>query len=62
MGSGAGKKQKPMNLNLQTFEPQDYIISKNLSISEVQNLFKIRNSMVDVKENFKSSQENMSCR
>ena len=58
----ARKKQKLMNLNIQTFEPQDYIISKNLSISEVQNLFKIRNSMVDVKENFKSGHENMSCR
>ena len=51
-----------MNLNVQKFEPQDYVISKHLSISEVQNLFKIKNSMIDVKENFKSGHENMSCR
>ena len=57
----ASKKQKSMKLNIQTFEPQDYITSKFLSITEVQNLFKIRNSMVDVKENVKSSHENMSC-
>ena len=38
------------------------MLSKNLSKTEVQNLFKIRNHMIDVKENFKSNQENMYCR
>ena len=56
------KKQKSNKLNIKTFKPQDYIISKNLSKTEVQTLYKIRNSMVDVKENFKSNYENMSCR
>ena len=56
------KKQKSNKLNIKTFKPQDYIISKNLSKTEVQTLYKIRNSMVDVKENFKSNYENMLCR
>ena len=58
----ARKKQKSIKLNMKTFKPQDYIISKNLSITEVQTLYKIRNSMIDVKENFKSNYENLSCR
>ena len=37
-------------------------MSKNLSISEVQTLFKIRNNMVEVKENYKSSFANDWCR
>ena len=56
------KKQKSNKLNIKTFKPQDYIIYKNLSKAEVQTLYKIRNSMVDVKENFKSNYENMLCR
>ena len=44
------------------FEPQEYLLSKNLSTSEVQTLFKIRNNMIEVKENFKSSHENLLCR
>ena len=57
------KKQKSMKLSIKKFEPQKYIMSKNLSIQEVQNLFKLRNFMIDVKENFKSSyKDNLSCR
>ena len=56
------KKQKTHKLDIKTFKPQEYMLSKNLSIAEVQNLFKIRNHMIDVKENFKSSHENMYCR
>ena len=57
------KKQKSMKLSIKKFEPQKYIMSKNLSIQEVQNLFKLRNFMIDVKENFKSSYiDNLSCR
>ena len=56
------KKQKSAKLNITKFEPQQYILSKSLSISEVQNLFKIRNNMVEVKENFKSSYDNEWCR
>ena len=56
------KKQKSMKLKISSFKPQEYILTKNLSITEVQNLYKIRNGMVDVKENFKSRNENMSCR
>ena len=37
-------------------------MSKNLLISEVQTLFKIRNNMVEVKDNFKSSYDNEWCR
>ena len=49
------KKQKSMKLENMKFEPQEFLLSKNLSISEVQTLFKIRNNMIEVKENFKSS-------
>ena len=56
------KKQKSMKLENMKFEPQEYLMSKNLSISEVQTLFKIRNNMIEVKENFKSSHENLLCR
>ena len=38
------------------------MLSKTISKAEVQNLFKIRNHMIDVKENFKSNPENMYCR
>ena len=55
------KKQKCSNLNIKTFSPQEYILSKNLSISEVQTLFKIRNSMIDVKANFKANHESLLC-
>ena len=58
----ASKKQKSMNLNMESFKPKEYMLSKNLSISEVQILYKIRNSMIDFKENFKSNQENLWCR
>ena len=57
------KKKKSMKLNIKKFKPQQYLLSRNLSITEVQNLFKLRNCMIDVKENFKSSYEgNISCR
>ena len=39
-----------------------FLATQNLSITEVQNLFKIRNHMIDVKENFKSNQENIWCK
>ena len=56
------RKHKSMKLEIMKFEPQEYLLSKNLSISEVQTLFKIRNNMIQVKENFKSSHENLLCR
>ena len=56
------KKQKCSEMKIETFTPKEYILSKNLSKSEVQNLFKIRNSMIDVKANFKSSHDNLLCR
>ena len=49
---------KTKNLELKTFTPQDYLLSKNLNTQEVQNLYKLRNNMIDVKENFKSSHTN----
>ena len=50
-------------LSMKKFSPQEYLKSKSLNISEVQNLFKLRNKMIDVKENFKSSSTNsMWCR
>ena len=49
-------------MKIETFTPKEYILSKNLSKSEVQNLFEIRNSMIDVKANFKSSHDNLLCR
>ena len=52
-----------IKLSIEKFEPQKYILSKNLTISDVQNLFKLRSYMIDVKENFKSSyKDNMLCR
>ena len=54
---------KTENLKLKSFSPQDYLLSKNLNISEIQNLYKLRNNMIDVKESFKSSQrDNMWCK
>ena len=56
------RKKKSIKLSIEKFEPQKYVLSKNLTISEVQNLFKLRFYMIDVKENFKSSyRDNMLC-
>ena len=49
---------KTQNLNLKSFSPQEYLLSRNLKICEVQNLFKLRNNMIDVKESFRSSHKN----
>ena len=49
---------KTKNLNIKGFYPQEYLLSKNLKISEVQNLFKLRNNMINVKGNFSSSHTN----
>ena len=57
----ARKKEKSKKLKISSFKPQEYILTTNLSITEVQTLFKIRNGMIDVKENFKSNNENMCC-
>ena len=38
--------------------PTRYMKSRNLKINEIQNLYKLRNNMIDVKENFKSSYVN----
>ena len=43
---------KTENLKLKSFSPQDYLLSKSLNISEIQNLYKLRNNMIDVKESF----------
>ena len=48
-----------MKLENMKFEHQEYLLSKNLSISEVQTLFKIRNIMIEVKEKFNLSHENL---
>ena len=57
------RKTKSMKLDIVKLEPKNYLLSKNLSITEVQTLYKVRNSMIDVKENFKSSHEdNMWCK
>ena len=57
------RKTKSMKLDIVKLEPKNYLLSKNLSITEVQTLYKLRNSMIDVKENFKSSHEdNMWCK
>ena len=42
-------------LDLKKFSPQLHLFSKCPKTSDVQNLFKLRNNMIDVKENFKSS-------
>ena len=49
---------KTKNLKLTSFTPQKYLLSKNLKISEVQTLYKLRNNMIDVKESFKYSYRN----
>ena len=49
---------KTNKLNLKSFSPQKYLLSRNLKICEVQNLYKLRNNMIDVKESFKSSYKN----
>ena len=49
------KKQNTKKNDIKTFKSQEYVLSKNLCKIEVQNSFKIRNHMIDVEENFKSS-------
>ena len=50
-------------LKITKFSPQEYLASKNLIISETQNLFKLRNFMINVKENFKTNfTQNRWCR
>ena len=57
------RKTKTKDISIKSFQPKEYILSKNLKVSEVQTLYKLRNSMIDVKENFQSGQENnMWCR
>ena len=50
-------------LDLKKFSPQLYLFSKCLKTSDFQNLFKLRNNMIDVKENLNSSlSHSMWCR
>ena len=57
------RKKKTENISLTKFSPKEYFLSKNLSVTEVKNLFKIRTSMIDVKSNFHSTNDdNMWCR
>ena len=48
------RKEKTKNIDINHFKPKEYLMSKNLSVTEVQNLFKLRNCMIDVKGNFHS--------
>ena len=43
--------------------PANYLLSKNLCVKEIQTLFKLKTQMINVKQNFKSSNtNNMWCR
>ena len=54
---------KTENIKCSGFKPAEYFLSKNLTVGEVQTLFKLRTRMVDVKQNFKHGQEeNMWCK
>ena len=54
---------KTKQLTLKQFSPSEYLMSADLNIEQVQTLFKLRNQMIDVKNNFKSSyKQNMWCR
>ena len=54
---------KTENIKFSGFKPAEYFLSKNLTVGEVQTLFKLRTRMVDVKQNFKHGQEeNMWCK
>ena len=54
---------KTRQLSLTSFSPQQYLLSADLNIEQVQTLYKLRNQMIDVKNNFKSSyKQNMWCR
>jgi hypothetical protein len=57
------RKEKTKNIDINHFKPKEYLMSKNLSVTEVQNLFKLRNCMIDVKGNFHSgNKDDMWCR
>ena len=49
---------KSKNIKFGGFSPAKYLLSKNLSTEEVQTLFKLRTRMIDVKDNFKSTNRN----
>ena len=56
-----GSHSKTVNLKFSGFKPASYILSKNLTTEEVQTLFKLRTRMINVKNNFGSS-DDMWCR
>ena len=57
------RKEKTKDIDINNFKPKEYLMSKNLSVTEVQNLYKLRNCMIDVKGNFHSgNKDNMWCR
>ena len=54
---------KTSNLQFKTISREEYLTSKELSIEQVQTLYKLRNRMINIKENNKSSYtENSWCR
>ena len=56
-------QSKISNLEIRKLEPAEYLTSPDLNKEEVKNLYKLRNRMLDLKENFKfSHQQNMWCR
>ena len=57
------RKEKTKDIDIKHFKPKQYLMSNNLSVTEVQNLYKLRNHMIDVKGNFHSGNtDNMWCR
>ena len=56
------KKSKTENIRFDGFKPAQYLMSNNLTNDEVQTLFKLRTRMIDVKENFKTANnDNLWC-
>ena len=54
---------KTSQLQITKFQSAEYLKSNQLNLEEVQTLYKLRNRVIDLKENFKSSyQKNMWCR
>ena len=53
---------KSKHLPVFSTKPDKFILSRNLSVIEIQTLFKLKCRMIDVADNFKSGKESIWCK
>ena len=61
LNSLKSEHSKVKHIEFKKLEPQKYLFHKDFNIKDIQLLFKLRTRMVDVKKNFSSIYENLSC-